>query len=77
MVLDQIDKNILAIASESDTVLKEIYDKIDETCLYNSSRILAAFIENAVSYTDFADINGYGNYDAGRDKLECIFSEFF
>ncbi|MGM9960767.1 MAG: methionine gamma-lyase family protein [Allobaculum sp.] len=74
MVLDQIDKNILAIASESDTVLKEIYDKIDETCLYNSSRILAAFIENAVSYTDFADINGYGNYDAGRDKLECIFS---
>ena len=29
----------------------------------------------AHTYSDFADINGYGNYDAGRDKLEKIFAE--
>lgn len=74
MILDQINKNLLTIAKQSDIELKDIYAQIDETCLYNSSRILTAFIENKVSYTDFADINGYGNYDSGRDKLEKIFA---
>ena len=27
-----------------------------------------------MDYTDFSDINGYGDYDAGRDKLEKIFA---
>lgn len=74
MILDQIDQTILEIAGESDRVLDPIYKKLDETCLINSDRILSAFIENRVSYSDFADINGYGNYDAGRDKLEKIFA---
>ena len=29
---------------------------------------------NQISYSDFADINGYGNYDEGRNKLERIFA---
>ena len=29
----------------------------------NSNRVLKAFVDNKVSYSDFADINGYGNYD--------------
>ena len=74
MILDQIDKNIVEMAKESDEVLDLIYKKLDEICLVNSDRILSAFIENRVSYSDFADINGYGNYDAGRDKLEKIFA---
>ena len=74
MVLDQIDKELWKMAEESDEVLKEIYDRIDHVALLNSNRILSAFIENRVSYTDFGDINGYGNYDAGRDKLERIFA---
>lgn len=74
MILDQINQTILDIARESDRVLDPIYKKLDETCLINSDRILSAFIENRVSYSDFADINGYGNYDAGRDKLEKIFA---
>ena len=75
MILDKIDQDLLEIAKESDEILKDIYQKIDEICLYNSKRILEAFIENKVSYTDFADINGYGNYDEGRDKLERIFAK--
>lgn len=74
MILDQINQTILDIARESDRVLDPIYKKLDETCLINSDRILSTFIENRVSYSDFADINGYGNYDAGRDKLEKIFA---
>lgn len=74
MILDKIDKSLLDLANQADIDLKPTFEKIDDICLYNSNRILSAFIENGVSYSDFADINGYGNYDAGRDKLEKIFS---
>ena len=75
MVLEQIDNKILELAKKSDEDLKDIYKHLDDICLTNSNRILSAFINNKVSYTDFADINGYGNYDPGRDKLEKIFAE--
>ena len=75
MILDQIDKRILDLADEAEEELKDIYAEIDRICIVNSDRILSAFIDNRVSYTDFADINGYGNYDAGRDKLEKIFAQ--
>ena len=74
MILEQIHPDLLEIAKESENILNDIYKKIDETALINSNRILSAFIENRVSYSDFADINGYGNYDEGRDKLEKIFA---
>ena len=74
MILDQIDKSILELANKADIELKSIFDEIDRICLENSNRVLSAFIENKVSYSDFADINGYGNYDTGRDKLEKIFA---
>lgn len=74
MIIDQIEKNLLDLAKRSDTDLQEIYKKIDDICMYNSDRILSAFIENSISYSDFADINGYGNYDTGRDKLEKIYA---
>ncbi len=74
MILNKIDKELLEIAKKADNELTNIYKQIEETCLYNSNRILSAFIENKVSYTDFAEMNGYGNYDEGRDKLEKIFA---
>ena len=74
MILNDINKDLLELAKQADNELETIYKKVDEVCLYNSNRILSAFIENGVSYSDFADINGYGNYDAGRDKLEKIFA---
>lgn len=74
MILEQIKPELIELAKQSESELKEIFDSIDEVCLYNSNRILSAFIENQVSYSDFADINGYGNYDEGRDKLEKIFA---
>ena len=74
MILDQINKEILELANKADVELKNIFENIDRVCLANSNRVLSAFIENKVSYTDFADINGYGNYDTGRDKLEKIFA---
>lgn len=74
MIIEQIDKDLISLSKQSDLDLKDIYNNIDDICLYNSNKILSAFIENQVSYSDFADINGYGNYDEGRNKLERIFA---
>ena len=73
-MIDLIDSEILELNKKADEDLKDVFDELDRICLINSERVLSAFIENRVSYTDFADINGYGNYDAGRDKLEKIFA---
>lgn len=75
MILEKIDSKLIELAKQSDIDCQSLYNEIDEICLYNSNRILSAFIENQVSYSDFSDINGYGNYDAGRDKLEKIFAD--
>ena len=74
MILDKINPELLKLANTADEDLKELFQEIDDITLYNSNKVLSAFIENKVSYSDFADINGYGNYDSGRDKLEKIFA---
>ena len=63
MILEKIDQDLLALAKQSDNDLKDIYAQVDELCLVNSNKVLSAFIENQVSYSDFTDINGYGNYE--------------
>ena len=75
MILQQIDEKLLAIAQRSEEALKDTYEEIDRVCMVNSDRVLSAFIRNQVSYSDFSEVNGYGNYDAGRDKLEKIFAD--
>ena len=74
MILDEIDPSLLDLAKQADEECKPIYDEIDNICFYHSNRILSAFIENNVSYSDFAEQNGYGDYDEGRNKLEKIFA---
>ncbi|MDX8417041.1 methionine gamma-lyase family protein [Absicoccus intestinalis] len=74
MIIQQIDPNLLELGKQAEIDCKEIYAQMDEICLKNSDRVLSAFIENQVSYTDFAEMNGYGEFDEGRNKLERIFA---
>lgn len=74
MILENIKQEVLELSKKADNDLKEIFNALDEICIYNSNRVLSAFIENKVEYADFTDRNGYGNYDTGRDKLEKIFA---
>lgn len=74
MILENINSRILNLSKQAETDLKAIFEEVDETCLHNSNRILSAFIENRVEYSDFTERNGYGNFDTGRDKIERIFA---
>ena len=71
----EINDKILELAKKAEEDLQEIYKAVDKDCIFNSEKVLNAFIENKVSYGDFQDINGYGFYDGGRDKLERIFAK--
>ena len=75
--LFDIDEKLLKLADEAELELKEIFKNFDELCLKNSEKILKAFQDNRVASSDFAEINGYGYYDAGRDKLEAIYAQIF
>ena len=68
MIINQIETKLLELGKQADMDCKDIYAQIDEVCLKNSDRVLSAFIENNVSYTDFAEMNGYGEFDEGRNK---------
>lgn len=64
----------------SDAALKKAaakLDEIEEITEYNQQKVLAAFINNRVSETDFAGSTGYGYGDSGRDKLDRIYAEIF
>ena len=70
-----IDKKVLDLAKE---VESDIYDELkscDELCLYNTQKVLTAFINNGVSALDFNGTDGYGYNDVGREKIEKIYSE--
>ncbi|MBR4237653.1 methionine gamma-lyase family protein [bacterium] len=74
-MIESIDSKVLELAKKSEEDLKEIFERVDDICMKNSDRVIQAFIENNVQYSDFTDINGYGNFDTGRDKIEKIFSK--
>lgn len=52
-----------------------LFKDLDEISFINSKKVLKAFKDNNVNESDFAGTNGYGYDDAGRDKIEAVFSE--
>ena len=74
-MINYIDERISTLAMQAENDLIGVYKKIDDVANLNSIKVIESFVKNRVSYSDFTDINGYGFYDGGRDKLEAIFAE--
>lgn len=71
----KIDTSLLELAKQAETDLKPYFDQAENVCMKNSEKVLNAFIQNNVSYQDFEEINGYGFFDSGRDKVEKVFAQ--
>ncbi|MDD3832170.1 MAG: methionine gamma-lyase family protein [Clostridia bacterium] len=65
------------IVSLAQHELDDINNEIDSIALHNQQRVLQAFIEHRVSAMHFANTNGYGYGDIGRDTLQNIFAQIF
>ena len=70
-----INPELLNIAKEAEEKLQPYFKSAEEVCSYNSAKVLDAFLEYGLSYSDFAEVNGYGFFDGSRDKLESIFAK--
>lgn len=70
-----IDEKLLKLAEQAEIELKPYYAEAERVCAHNSKKVLNAFIENNVAYQDFEEINGYGFFDGGRDKVEKVFAQ--
>ena len=72
-----IDKSLLSLAEEAEKEVKNKFEEYQNLCLYNSARVLKAFQKQKLSNGDFAEVNGYGGWDEGRNKLEAIYADLF
>ena len=72
-----IKEGLVDLANTVEEELKDLFKHYDNLCLLNSSKILKAFQDNKVSSTDFVEVNGYGAYDAGRNRLEAVYAQVF
>ena len=72
-----IDKKVIELANKVENDIKEEFKKIDEICLYNSSKVLNAFHKHQISEVHFNMTTGYGHGDIGRDAIEEVYSTIF
>ncbi len=70
-----IDNNIIELVNKNEKELSSVFNKIDETVMYNSTKVLNAFVNNRVSTEHFNGTTGYGYGDIGREVIEKIYSE--
>ena len=69
--------DILKLINEAEKDIKGEFAKIDDTCLFYSSKVLEAFQKHNVSEACFAETTGYGYNDLGRETIEKIFATIF
>ena len=72
-----IDEKLIKLSKKVEEKIKPLFEKVEETCILNSAKVLSAFQKYRVSTNDFQEITGYGFTDDGRDKLESIYADIF
>ena len=70
-----ISKKTIELAEETEKEIKNIFEKIDRNCQINSLKVINAFQKHNLSEMHFNTSTGYGIGEAGRDKIEDIYSE--
>lgn len=72
-----INSNLEKISKEVEQEIKSQFQKVDEICEKNSLKVLKAFQDCNLQEMHFNTSTGYGIDEAGRNKIEEIYSEVF
>lgn len=72
-----ISKEIENLCTKSEQDVENIFKEINNTCEYNSLKVLKAFQNNNISDIHFNSTTGYGYSDVGREAIEKVYSEIF
>ncbi len=70
-----ISKEVIELSKKAENDAKDIFEKIQNTCEYNSLKVIKAFQENKISDMHFGSTTGYGYGDIGRDTIEKVFAQ--
>lgn len=57
--------------------LRDIFDKVDDICEFNSFKVIESFHKNNLNESHFNSTTGYGYNDLGRDVIENIYADIF
>ena len=71
------EKEITDIVEQAESRCREQFSKLERIALVNQNKVLDAFRNNNVGQRHFAQTNGYGYDDIGRDTLCKVFAEVF
>ena len=77
MKISDIRPEIWALAEETEKMIRPVFNRIDETALHNTRKVMQAFQDNRVSDACFAGTTGYGYDDLGRETLDRIYAQVF
>ena len=70
-------KNLEELKTEVEKEIKPIFDKIDKICELNSKKVIESFQECDLQESHLNSSTGYGIDEAGRNKIEEIYSKIF
>lgn len=68
---------VAELIKESESELKDYFDKFDEISYYNQKKVLEAFQKNNIALRHFNPSTGYGYGDEGRFALGQTFADAF
>ena len=68
---------ISSLIAQAEKDCLPVFEKLEETEVYNTRRVLDAFHREDIAARHFAPTTGYGYDDIGRDALERVFAHLF
>lgn len=70
-----IDDRLIDLAQQTEVDICPAFERIENNAFQNQQKVLAAFIKNNVSESNFTSSTGYGYGDIGREKLDKVFAD--
>ncbi len=67
--------DVVELVNRCEEECREEFKKIDDTCMFNSIKVLNSFHENRIHEGHFNSTTGYGYNDLGRDAIEQVFKD--
>lgn len=73
----EFSENVIQIINKAEQKAQAQFKKLEEIALFNQNKVIDAFRDNNVGQRHFAQTNGYGYDDIGRDTLCRLFAQVF
>lgn len=72
-----VNKKLLNLAEIVEAEIKPQFSHINKLMAFNETKVLKAFINSKISTAHFIESTGYGYGDAGREKIDSLYSNVF